>query len=149
VAETIAWIEINWFQVVQTVGIMCGLWFTAASFRQAAKAKEAKNILALSEQHRALWSEARQREELLRVFQAESIVLNSPITTAEEVFLNEVIVHYESGWQMAKAGTVLTLKSLAADIQGFFNLPLPRAVWEKTKKFRNPKFVRFVEDAMR
>ncbi len=117
-------------------------------FPSGRKSKEAKNILALSEQHRALWNEARHREELLRVFQADNSLSTKPITTSEEVFLNEVIVYYETGWQMAKAGTVLTLKSLAADIQGFFNLPLPRAIWEKTKKYRNPKFVRFVEDAM-
>jgi hypothetical protein len=38
---------------------------------------------------------------------------------------------------------------LALDAGEFFSLPLPRAVWEKTKKFRNPRFVRFVERAMK
>lgn len=49
---------------------------------------------------------------------------------------------------MARAGTVLTPEILAADIHGFFSLPLPRLVWEQTKPFRNPNFVRFVETAM-
>ena len=59
-----------------------------------------------------------------------------------------VLVHFETGWQMAKEGTVLTREVLARDLRGFFSLPLPHAVWEKTKGTRNPRFVRFVEQAL-
>jgi hypothetical protein len=41
------------------------------------------------------------------------------------------------------------LKELADDVREFFSLPLPRAVWEKTKKNRNRRFVRFVERALK
>jgi hypothetical protein len=50
---------------------------------------------------------------------------------------------------IAKAGGITTLTELADDVRGFFSLPLPRAVWEKTKANRNRQFVRFVERALK
>ena len=67
---------------------------------------------------------------------------------AEEEFLNLVMAHFLTSWRIAKVGGIITLKELAADVQEFFNLPLPRAVWEKTKAFRNQRFVKFVEHAL-
>jgi len=146
-ASLFYWVQNNWSNAVGAAGIIGGLWFTAASFRQEAKAKETANILTLSQQHRELWSKAQERPELARVF-LPGADLARPATIAEEEFLNLVLVHFETGWQMAKEGTVLTREVLARDICGFFSLPLPFAVWEKTKATRNPKFVRFVARAI-
>jgi hypothetical protein len=89
-----------------------------------------------------------QRADLKRVF-LKNLDLLQPPTVAEEEYLNMVIVHYVTGWQMAKVKSVLTPDALAADARAFFSLPLPRAVWEKTKDFRDKRFVRFVERAMK
>ena len=59
-----------------------------------------------------------------------------------------VIVQYLTGWRIAKTGGITTLKELAADVADFFSLPLPRAVWEKTRGSRNESFVMFVERAI-
>ena len=34
------------------------------------------------------------------------------------------------------------------DIERFFSLPIPRAVWEKVKDFQEEPFVRFVEKSI-
>ena len=70
------------------------------------------------------------------------------MTVAEEEFLNLAFAHFQTSWRIAKAGGIITLGELAIDAHDFLDLPLPRAVWEKTKRFRNPRFVRFVEQAM-
>jgi len=57
-------------------------------------------------------------------------------------------VQYQITWSIAKTGGLVTLKELAADMRGFFSLPLPRAVWEETKRHRNPEFVQFVTRAI-
>jgi hypothetical protein len=67
---------------------------------------------------------------------------------AEEEFLNLVMAHFQTSWRIAKVGGIITLGELAADVRGFFSLPLPRAVWEKTKGFRNRRFVKFVKKAL-
>lgn len=146
-AAFFSWLHGDWFSLIQTVGIIAGLLFTGASFREEAKNSEVKNILEMERQHRELWKDAHEREDLKRIFD-EKADLGVPLSTAEKVFLNVVIVHFQTGWQMAMAGTVLSRETLAIDIKGFFSLPLPRSVWEETKGTRNPRFVRFVERAL-
>jgi hypothetical protein len=67
---------------------------------------------------------------------------------AEELFLNEAITHYMTGWRIAKSGGITTLNELRTDVKWFLSLPLPHAVWEKNKGFKNRKFVRFVRKAL-
>lgn len=143
------WTDANWFNVIQTAGIIGGLWLTMAAANRDAKAKEIENLLSLSEHHRELWKEIPQRKDLARIFQAEADTLLAPPTVAEKEFLNLVFVHFQTGWRVAKAGGITTLKEMKADVRDFFSLPLPRAVWEQTKNFRNSSFVCFVETALR
>jgi hypothetical protein len=104
--------------------------------------------LALVERHRVLWSEAHQRQDLKRIFLKGADVLSEPATTAETEFLDLVIIHFETGWRLERTMGRGELKALSRDAGEFFSLPLPCAAWEKTKEFRNPKFVRFVERAI-
>jgi len=125
------------FSVVQTLGVFFGLGLTVVSIQTA-------NLLALIAQHRELWKEGRERDDLKRLFQKNKTLLTTEVSTAEEEFLNSVFVHYETGWRLARWGIVLTPKALAADVRGFFSLPIPHVVWEKRKETRDPAFVRFV-----
>jgi hypothetical protein len=143
-----SWVDGNWFNVIQTSGIIGSLWLAAAAANRDARAKEIENLLSLSEHHRELWKSVPQRKDLQRVFQADANVLLTPATVTETEFLNLVIVHFQTGWWIARAGGITTLKELKADARSFFSLPLPRAVWEKTKSFRNRRFVKFIEYAL-
>jgi len=105
------------------------------------------NHLALCDRHRDLWNEASRRKELNRVFQSDADLAKS-VTVAEEEFLNLVITHYELGWRFAKTVGPDEVKAQVRDVRNFFALPLPLAIWEKTKIDRNQRFVRFVERAM-
>jgi len=147
-AASSAWVGENWFNLVQSTGIIASLCLAALSARREAKAQEIENLLTISEHHRALWGEVSQRRELDRVFQSNVDFRTKPITVAEEEFLNLVIVQYLTGWRIAKTGGITTLKELATDVADFFTLPLPHAVWEKTRASRNEYFVRFVELAI-
>ena len=143
-----SWVGDNWFNIIQTAGIIGSLLMAAAAANREARAKEIENILTLSEHHRNLWTVIAQRPELERIFQTDVDVLKSPATVVEAVFLNEVVVQFLTGWRVATAGGVTTLGELAADVRGFFSLPLPRAVWERSKNYRNRRFVKFVEKAL-
>jgi hypothetical protein len=140
------WVDSN-FNVIQTIGILGSLWLAVIAARREARAKEGENLLAIAQQHRELWSSASNRKDLERVFLIDAN-LTRPISIAEAEFLRLVISHFQTVWLIAKSGGLLTLDELALDAEDFFSLPLPREVWEQTKKFRNPKFVRFVERAL-
>jgi hypothetical protein len=143
-----SWFDVNWFNLIQTAGIMGSLLLTAAAAIREARAREIENLLTIGEHHRELWSGAYQRPELERIFQTNVEVIATPPKVAEEEFLNLVMVQYQITWCIAKTGGLVTLKELAADMRGFFSLPLPHAVWEKSKVHRNPQFVQFVERAL-
>jgi hypothetical protein len=143
------WVESNWFNLIQMIGIIGSLWMAIDASRREARAKEIENLLSVSDHHREMWNEAHQREDLKRILRADADALAKPASVTEEEFLNIVITHFQIGWHVGRAGGITTLSELAADARGFFSLPLPRAVWEKTKQNRNQRFVRFVERAMK
>ena len=122
---------------------------TAAAAHREAKSREIENILTLSDHHRDLWKEILGRRDLDRILQSDPDVLANPATAAEQEFINLVMVHFQTGWRIAKSGGITSLNELAIDALAFFTLPLPRAFLEKTKRFRNRRFVRFVEQALR
>ena len=108
---------------------------------------EIENLLMISDHHRDLWEGVHQRRELGRIFRADTDTQATHVTLVEEEFTNLAIVHFLTGWRIAKAGGITTLEELAADVREF-SLPLPHAVWEKTKSSRNARFVRFVDRAL-
>lgn len=136
------------FTVIQSVGIIGTLLFGAVAIQRDARERKIANLLTMTEHHRDLWGNLSQRHDLERILRTEVDVLAGSPTVAESEFLNLAIVHFQTGWSIAKAGGEITETELAADVRGFFSLPLPRAVWEKTKQFRNQRFVRFVEKAL-
>ena len=101
------------------------------------------------QQHRELWSEVHRRPELGRILEETADLVAKPITVAERVYLNLVIIHFNTGWQLAREGTLLKLKTLALDARNFFSLPVPRTVWEQTKSVREHQFVAFIDKCLR
>jgi len=143
-----SWLDGNWFNLVQTVGVIGSLCMTAEAARREAKAREVENLLTIADHNRQLWSGVRQRKELKRIFQCEKVGHIVDATVDEEEFLNLVINHFQTTWCIAKIGGIITPKELADDAGSFFSLPVPHAVWERTKVDRNKEFVRFVERAI-
>jgi hypothetical protein len=141
------WVDSN-FNVIQTIGILGSLLLAVIAAHREARAREGENLLTIAEQHRELWRVAANRKDLSRVFLVDAD-LTQPISTAEAEFLRLVIFHFQTIWLIARSGGLLTLHELALDAEDFFSLPLPRTVWEETKKFKNPQFVRFVERALK
>ena len=145
-ATVAEWLGKNWFLFLQGAGIVGGLVFAVLASRREIKARRAGELLTLASAHRELWSESHRRSELGRIRQHDLDLAACPVTVVEEEFMNAVIVHFYTGWHLARCGSLVTLEVLARDIQTFFSLPLPHAVWEKTKSFRDPGFVQFVDE---
>lgn len=142
------WFRDNWFALVQGVGIVAGLVFGAVTLRRDLRARRVGDLLALTQQHRELWSEVHRRPELARIMDPDADLVARPLTVAEERMVNLILVHFQTGWELARSGTFNTPENMAADVRGFFTLPLPRKVWQATKATRDPAFVRFVADCL-
>jgi len=148
VATVAVWVAKNWFPLLQAVGIIAGLLFTALALRRNTKARKASDLLTLTKHHRELWSDVYQRPELRRILSPDVDLIASPITAAEQEFLNVAVVHFNTGWLLACEGGLLKMEGLKGDVRSFFSLPIPKAVWNQTRQHRDPEFVHFVESCM-
>jgi hypothetical protein len=139
----------NWFNLLSAIGIVGGLYFTAASFHSETKTRRIANLLILTQNHQRLWQDFNQHPELARVLDSTADVLSEPVSRVEEAFVNMTIQHLSSVYQTMKSDLTFNPEGIERDIQAFFSLPVPKAVWDKFKEFQNADFVKFVESALK
>ena len=141
----IQWLEQNWFSSIQITGILGGLLFTAVNFRTDAQARRVSNLIALTQHQREIWTHLYTHPELARVLAKAVNLKSAPVTDAEELFVNFLILHLNTAYHAMQTGMFMKPEGLQRDIQMFFSLPIPREVWATMKKFQNKDFVKFVE----
>jgi hypothetical protein len=150
------WLSQNWFYILSTVIGFGGLWFAAFSIRKAAQAQEEEakarrisNLLAITANHRELWKECFHNSKLARVIDPAANVAKQPITSAEEIFMSMAISHTSSTYEALKDELVTKQDGFRRDVKSFFSLPVPRAVWIKTKLLQNQDFAAFIEFSLK
>jgi hypothetical protein len=143
------WVTQNWFDLFSAVGIIGSLWFTAISLRSDAKTRRVANLLTMTQSHRELWMEFYHNPELRRVLDPAADVSSQPVTPGEREFVNLVLQHLSSVYQAMQSDLTVKPEGLRRDVHEFFELPIPKAVWEKMKPFQDRDFVAFVESCLR
>jgi hypothetical protein len=146
--EALGWISKHWTEFLQSTGIIAGLFFTAYSAWKEAKAREIGHMIAIADQHRQIWKELYERPKLARVLEKAIDLDKKPVSHEEELFVTLLILHLDKVHRAMKAGMFITLEGLQSDIEGFFSLPIPKAVWEKAKPLQNREFVKFIEASL-
>ncbi len=141
------WLWENWFSILQTGGIIGGLVLASASFSRDAKARRIANLITITEHHRNIWAQLFDRPELTRVVEASVDLRRKPITEAENLFVNLLIVHLSTAYRALNDGMLVRPEQLQRDIQWFFALPIPRAIWSESKILQDRRFIEFVEAA--
>jgi hypothetical protein len=136
----------NWLTVLNAAGIIGGLFFTAVNFHSDAETRRVANLFAATASHRDVWKEFFRRPELKRVLDPSPDLKNQDVTPKEAVFVNMVILHTSSVFEALKDRLVAKQQGLRKDVAAFFSLPIPSAVWEKSKLLQNSDFVAFVEE---
>jgi len=143
------WFLGHWLDLLQSVGIIAGLWFTAFSLRSETKTRQIGNLLTITANHREIWKEFLINPKLARVRDAAADTTKQPVTDAERVFVSLVIHHINSVFYAMSDQLVVKYEGLHRDISQFFSLPIPKAVWGKTKQFQNADFVKFIESVLK
>lgn len=143
------WFVENWFTILNSVGIVGGLVFTAISLRSETKTRKIANLLTMTANHREVWKDFSHRSELARVVDPSIDIRKLSITAQEQEFVNMVILHVSSVYEALNDGLMIKQEGLQRDVKSFFSLPIPQAVWEKMKIFQNEDFVAFVEKCRR
>jgi len=143
------WISQNWFDLFSSVGIIGGLWFTAVSLHSETKTRRVANLLTITANHREIWKEFFGKPELVRVIEPSADVTKKPISPAEEFFVNMIVSHTSSVYEALKDDLVIKQENLRRDVKSFFSLPVPKAVWHKTKLLQNQDFAAFIDSSLK
>ncbi len=141
----IPWFDHNWFALAQTGLLASGLFLLSFASLFQAKARRITNLIKLTEQHRDLWERMYSQPELARILDPKANLAMKGITPEEQMFVIFIILHLNTTYFATRAGLFQRQDSLGKDIERFFSLPIPRAVWENVKVLQEAPFAKFVE----
>lgn len=143
------WIITHWFDLLQTAGIVGGLFFTAHAAYKDEQARKIGNLIALNERHDYIWSKFFERPQLARILEIDVDLVRQPISGEEWLFTKMLLIHLDTVRRAAKAGMLIEINGIKRDIREFLKLPIPKAVWERIKPFQDPTFVKLIESALK
>ena len=144
--ELMRWLAEHGKDTLETGGLICGLFYTAASFNAEAKERRVSNLMELAAGHRDLWLKLIEKPELARILQAKVDLKKTPVTVVEERFVHLLITHLAVTFEALKSGVLPGLDGLQKDVGDFFALPIPKQVWHWSRRFQQAAFVSFVEE---
>jgi len=139
------WITHHWFTLFQTGAVTAGLFLTGLAFLSEAHARRVGNLIQLTKQHRELWERMYSQPDLSRILDPGADLAEMAVTVGEELFVIFIILHLSNTYYAMRSGFFRKPHGLSKDIELFFSLPIPRAVWEKVKALQDAPFVKFVE----
>ncbi len=133
------------FDLISATGIIAGLIFTGASYREDTRSRRLQNLVRLTEQHRDIWEEAQGNPKLHRVLDPSADLYTKPMTHEEITFVMLLLFHLHCWYRAIQDGEVKVLAGLELDVKGFLGRPVPRSVWEQRKVYFDPDFCEFVD----
>ena len=142
-----AWTTVHWLDILQSIGILAGLLFTAHNIRSDSRERKIQSLFALTAAHREIWSKVYEHPHLMRVLRhAEA----EPVTVSEdeEMFINLLILHLAALYRARKLGLYFQEEGLRMDVKEFFSLPIPKLIWKKSRVYQDRDFTAFVESCM-
>jgi len=149
------WFSENWVNIVTAVSGIGGLWAAVFAIRkngkatnEDAKARKVANLLTITANHRELWNECLIYPALARVIDPGADIAKQPVTPAEEFFMSMAISHTSSTYEALKDELLTKQEGLRRDVGLFFSLPIPNAVWQRTKLLQNLDFAAFIESSL-
>ena len=134
-----SWINANWFDLLQTAGIVAGLLFPAFTARRESKSRNISNLLAITQSHREIWLQVFENQQLLRILKPKINLERHPVSLHERIFVNLIILHLTSVLAAVREGVMDKPEGHDKDIVEFFSLPIPKSVLESTSDFRDPE----------
>lgn len=144
--ELVRWFFSHAAQLIESCGIVMGLFFTGFALRTDVRSRRVDILMRLTESHRALWIFFDERRaDLKRVFDPHADVESEPVTPKEARFLQFFINHVAITFRTGKLGLYAGPDQLEMDLQEFFSRPVPRAAWEKLRRFQDRDFADYMQ----
>lgn len=143
-----SWLTEHWFDLIQSVGIIASLLFSAYAIRKDERARRIGNLMSVADKHRRIWREFNEQPQISRVLRQDVNLNEQPISGEEWVFVKMLILHLDTVRRTMMAGMFVKIEGLRQDVRELFSLPIPKSVWDKIKPFQDADFVAFVENCL-
>ena len=143
-----AFITRNWIDVLQSIGIVAGLFTTAYTLHEEAEARRVSNLFTLTKHHREIWSFVIEKPELSRILDERVDLTRCPVTEFERLLVRFLILHLATSFEARKRRMYFAEEGLKRDMREFFSLPIPRDVWSGVRAYQQQDFVSFVDEAL-
>lgn len=144
----LSWIGSHVFDLFSAAGIIAGLAFTTASYREDTRSRRLSNLVRLTEQHRDIWEETQNNPKLARIRDPQADLYTKPVTPEETQFVMLLMFHLHCWYRAIHEGEVRVLEGLEKDIRTFLTRPVPRHVWNERKVYFDSDFRHFVDDVL-
>jgi hypothetical protein len=143
--ELVRWFFSNASQLIESGGIMVGLFFTGFALRADVRSRQADILVRLTENHRALWTYHDEHASLGRIFQRQADVEAKPVTPQEARFIQFFINHVFITFRTRKLGLYQSPEQLETDLRDFFSHPVPRAAWDRLRRYQDRDFADYIQ----
>jgi hypothetical protein len=137
--ELVRWFFDHAAQLIESVGIMMGLFFTGFALRSDVRSRQAEILMRLYHD---------ERPELKRIFQNKVDLAATPITPAEARFIQYFVNHVALSFRAQKLGLYRSPEQLETDLRDFFGYPVPREAWKKLRRFQDQDFAEYIEKVL-
>jgi len=141
----VSWLNANWFNLLQTAGIVGGLCFTGYAAVRENRSRKIENLLSIHENHRSIWLQIFDDPHLLRILKPKVRLKEKPVTMQERIFVNLIILQVTSVLTAMRARVMEKPAGFDVDLKDFFSKPIPRQVWYDTLQFRDKETRLYVE----
>jgi hypothetical protein len=132
---------------MQTASLLLGFYVTYRTLVESERSQRLQNLLELNKSYHSIWKTVLEQPGLGRVLEPVDIKLE-PISLQEDIMVRQVINHLFVVYKALKFGQLDKLEGMDKDIQDFFMLPIPRAIWEKYKVYQDGAFRKFIESRL-
>ena len=146
--EFLRWVFEHGAAFIQSAGIILGLLFTGAALRAETRSRQIENLIRITEGHRAIWTYFDERPELHRLFQHQVDLKQHPLTAEEIRFVQFLINHLLLTFRAQQRGLYGSPERLKDDVRSFFSLPIPKAAWEKVRRYQDADFQIFILETL-
>jgi len=143
-----SWVASNWFTLIQTAGVVGGLFYSAIALRLDAKVRRTEVLLALTEAHRDIWERLIEQPELARILDPEADLKTAPPTSVERRFVLLVILHIDTVRQAISEGAFRASSGMTEDLRQFLSLPIPRSIAASALPYQSPDFQAYLHQVM-
>jgi hypothetical protein len=146
--ESHIWDGRAWFDLLQTAALLVGLFATVHTLREENRSRKLGNAISLTANHREIWMTMIQHPKLGRVLNAKVNLVKHPPTMEEELFVQMLILHLRTALTARKLRLEPGDENFEVDIRDFFQLKIPRAIWERTRVYQGEELARVIDDAI-